>query len=62
MMMARGINIISNETGGYAGACLCLVSRWGDGAKNDMVALEKGKNLVSKLVEITACYKKGKSV
>ena len=60
MMMARGINIISNETGGYSGAFIWSADQGAEGAKKDAVALEKGKNLVGKLVEITSCYKKGK--
>lgn len=60
MMMARGINIISNETGGYTGAYLWSQDKGAEGIRKDTEALAKGKALVAKLVEMTLRFENGK--
>lgn len=58
LMMARGINIISNESGGYAGAYLWSKDEKEKGAAEDEYALSQGKLLVNKLVEMMLRFKK----
>lgn len=59
MMMSRGINIISNESGGYAGAYLWSKDQKETGAAEDEYAIEQGKLLVNKLVELMLRFKRG---
>jgi multimeric flavodoxin WrbA len=58
MMMSRGINIISNESGGYAGAYLWSKDQKEIGAAEDEYAMEQGKLLVNKLVELMLRFKR----
>ncbi|MDD2371066.1 MAG: flavodoxin family protein [Firmicutes bacterium] len=58
LMMSRGINIISNECGGYAGAYLWSKDQKEIGAAEDEYALDQGKQLVNKLVEMMLRFKK----
>lgn len=58
LMMARGINIISNESGGYAGAYLWSKDKKAEGAAEDDYALDQGKRLVNKLIELMLRFKR----
>ena len=60
LMMARGINIISNESGGYAGAYLWSKDEKEKGASEDEYALEQGRRLVNKLIELSMRLKSSK--
>jgi multimeric flavodoxin WrbA len=60
LMMARGINVVSNEVGGYAGAYLWSKDLKEVGAAEDENALESARKLANKLAEVTLIYDLGK--
>lgn len=62
LMLAKGINIVSNEVGGYAGAYLWSKDLKEVGAKEDEIALEYGRKLANKLAEVALIYDKGKNI
>jgi multimeric flavodoxin WrbA len=60
LMLARGINVVSNEVGGYAGVYLWSKDMREMGAAEDKLALENSRKLSNKLVEIVLAYDYGK--
>lgn len=60
LMLAREINVVSNEAGGYAGAMLWSRDRMADGAREDETALLMAQKLVRKLAEVALTYDAGK--
>ncbi len=60
MLMARSINIVSNEAGGYLGAYLWSKDKKAEGAKEDEAALENCRKLAKKLAEVAVTYEAGK--
>jgi len=62
LMLARGMNIVSNEVGGYAGAYLWSKDLKEAGAKEDEMALEYSRKLANKLAEVALIFDKGKTL
>jgi len=60
LMFARGINVVSNEVGGYAGAYFWSKDLKEAGVKEDEIALEYVRKLANKLVEVALIYDNGK--
>ncbi|NMC30875.1 MAG: flavodoxin family protein [Veillonellaceae bacterium] len=60
LMLAREINVVSNEVGGYAGAMLWSRDRMAEGAREDENALLMAQKLVRKLAEVALTYDAGK--
>jgi len=60
LMLAREINVVSNEVGGYAGAMLWSQDKMEEGAREDVRALEMAQKLVHKLAEVALIYDAGK--
>lgn len=59
LLMARGINIVSNEVGGYAGGKVWSKDNKAEGAAEDVVGMETVIKLSKKLAEVALTYKIG---
>lgn len=60
LLLARGINVVSNEVGGYAGAMLWSKDQGAAGAVDDQTALESAVKLVRKLAEVALIVDAGR--
>lgn len=60
LLMARGINIVSNEIGGYAGGKVWSKDKKEAGAMEDLIGLDTVTKLALKLAEVTMIYDRGK--
>ena len=60
LLMARGINVVSNEVGGYAGGKVWSKDKKAEGAAEDIIGMETVKTLAKKLAEVSIIYQAGK--
>ncbi len=60
LLLAKGINVVSNEIGGYAGAMLWSKDKEALGAMEDDKAIESASKLVNKLAEVALIYDAGR--
>lgn len=60
LLMSRGINIVSNEVGGYAGGKVWSKDRKEIGAAEDVIGMETVLSLARKLAEVALIYQAGK--
>lgn len=61
LLLARGINVVSNEVGGYAGAMLWSKDQGAAGAVEDQTAIGSAGKLVRKLAEVALIYEAGRT-
>lgn len=59
LLMARGINVVSNETGGYAGGKVWSKDKKAEGAAEDLIGMETVTKLAKKLAEVAVTYAAG---
>ena len=59
LFMTRGMNVVSNESGYYAGAHIWSKDDGVDGALQDVTGIESVEKLARKIAEITYTYKLG---
>lgn len=59
LFMTRGMNAVSNEVGGYAGAKVWTRDGGADGALEDVTGVNSAEKLASKLAEVALTYRLG---